>query len=449
MTGERPHPICRLGPWGGPAGAGWALAAVALWGAAVLAARLPLGVQVANDSEQYLAGSVLRPPGYPFLLELFARLFADWAPPALVAFQLLCVLAAALHLSWTLWRRYALHPAAFVTAYVLLTLPLTSLSTALGIHGTIGNRLLTEAVTYALFLLVVSCLLRALFHPRPLPLALGLLLIALATLVRTQMFFLYPLAAAVLLWEWRHGLELRATLLLALSALLLVAGTDLAERLYHRQASGHFGRVSLGSSHFLVGALYMAPPQAAELPERESDREVLRRAYAFLASQKLHSSSRFELDRRLADLYNDKFAAMLNAGLMPAFNQVYAQTPWSDPALIALDRFSDRVAPLFLRHYPASLCKLFLLKLLYSLNFREGLFAAVLLLLPWLPVRRETLLLAGLVALPLLVNRLLLVPILYLGDRYLFYTDILEYVLLLAVADQLLRRGAGPAAARV
>jgi len=410
------------------------------YGIALIVIRLKVGIIWGGDTSQYIEKSVIRPPIYPLLLDLFSYLFGAHEYIALVFFQLIFVLIAAFHLSNTMRKKFHLLPITFTLLSCLLSVPLLSSSVALGLHGEIGNIILTEAISYGLFLFAVAFLVRILFISRPTDFIIFLSLIVILTLTRTQMIFLYVIAIVLILSLYlKRDIRIPAAISLFIVVLVIFLCAELGERLYHKLTNNYFGKISLTESHLLVGAIYVSDKQTFSHIDDIRDRRVLEQAYEFLEDHKLLAKQRFEIGRRMVDLYNDNFAVILGPGLMSSFRRVYAAPPWGDDMLLQVESFSRRVAPVLVIHHYKDVAKLMLLKFLYTLNFREGFFFATFLLFPFVKFTRELKLFSFFVLLMLLTNRLMMTPIIYIGDRYLFYTDILEYVALVIMAEEYLR----------
>ncbi|RPH52479.1 MAG: hypothetical protein EHM85_02740 [Desulfobacteraceae bacterium] len=406
----------------------------------VLINRLKVGVIWAFDTQQYIDKSVIRPPVYPLAISFFKMFFEPHAFIALIFFQLIFVLIAAFYLSNLLRKKFELHPITFTLLHLFLLLPLSAISVAVGIHGEIGNKLLTEALSYGLFLLAVSFLVKTLFTDERRNLIIFILLIGILTLIRTQMIFMYIIAiVAINILQFKVD-HIRSIIILITTGIAIFVFADLSERFYHKAANHYFGKVSLNASHILVGAIYVTNEKVINNIVNQQDREVIKRTYDYLENKKLLAKNRFEIDRRLVDLYNDNFAIILGSGLMASFQHVYSLPKQEDEMLIQFESFSRRVIKILICHNYKEFSKLMLLKFLYTLNFREGFFIALFLFLPFIRLSHEFKIFAFFIFLMLVSNRLIMTPIIYIGDRYLFYTDILEYVIFIIMAEKYLKR---------
>lgn len=415
-----------------------------LYSGVVLVNRLNEGVIWAPDTPQYIEKSVIRPPLYPLLINVFTALFDAYGFIALICFQVLFVLLSAFYLSHILLKKFHVHPVVFVLLYIFLSLPLLSISVAVGIHGGIGNRLLTEAVSYGFFLFAVSYLVKTLFGDERRNFFIFLLLIAILTLIRTPMLFLYGVAGCLIIYLHSRTKNIKRTLGLVLLLVAVFLTADLGERFYHRVVNNYWGKINRDASHLLVGAVYTSDKRVLIWIADPRDREVLRRSYDVLEDKKLLSKNRFEIDRRLVDIYNDHFVPMQTV-LLRSFQDVFPMDENRDRSMreddmyIQFESFSRRVAPVLVFHNYQEFFKLMLLKFLYTFNFREGVFLALFLLFPFVRLSPEFKMTAFFVLLMLLLNRLVMTPIIFIGDRYLLYTDILEYAVMVTMADQYLR----------
>jgi hypothetical protein len=412
---------------------------VFLYSLLVLINRLKAGVIWVPDTRQYIDNSIIRPPVYPLTMDVFKLIFGSHEFFALIFSQLIFVLIAAFYLSNLLRKKFEIHPITFIMLHLFLSLPLLSISVAAGIHGEIGNKLLTEAFSYGLFLLTVSFLVKTLFSDERRNLIIFILLTGLLTLIRTQMIFMYVIAIVSIIVLQLKTCNIRSIIILVVTGIAVFAFAELTERFYHQSVNHYFGKVSLNASHILVGAIYVTDEKIINNIVNQQDREVLKRTYDYMENKKLLAKNRFEINRRLIDLYNDHFAAILNNGLMASFQHVYPQHMHSDEMLLKFESFSRRVVPVLICHNYKELGKLMLLKFLYTLNFREGFFIALFLLFPFIRLSHEFMIFTFFVFLMLIINRLIMTPVIYIGDRYLFYTDILEYVIFIILAEQYLK----------
>jgi hypothetical protein len=224
-------------------------------------------------------------------------------------------------------------------------------------------------------------------------------------------------------------------------AVFLVTG--LGERFYHKAVNNYWGRMNRGASHMIIGAVYISDAQSLNFITQPKDRDVLNRTYAYLENRKLLSKNRFEIDRRLVDLYNDNFC-VLQTVLLKSFQDVFF-TPeeqgnpgLKDSVYKEFEIFAQRVVPLIITNNLKEFSKLMLLKFLYTLNFKEGFFIALFLLFPFVRFSHPFKMMAFFILMMLVLNRLMMTPIIVMTDRYLFYTDILEYVFIALVADHYL-----------
>ncbi|MFB3816905.1 MAG: glycosyltransferase family 39 protein [Candidatus Methylomirabilales bacterium] len=413
----------------------------AAWTAVVLASVWRVGILWGGDTPHYADWSVIRPPLYPLFVAAAHRLFPGAGWLVIVWLQTVFGLLAALHLARALRRHLAARPATVLVAYGLLTLPLTPWSLLLGIYASVGNYLLTEALAYGFALLALSFLLRAQGLTRWREYLGALTCIALAVLVRTQMVFLYALVAAALWREHRWGRPRRAVVA-AFLAVLCVAAVDIGQRLYHAAVHQHFGRVPLLGSGLLVSALYVSPPDAHRSLADDRPAAVVREARRRLGELRVLAGDRHGTSHSLVSLYNDSYNRILGV-VTDTFSAVYGLRSWSDQMFVRYEAFAWTVAPRLIAASGLAYPKLVLLKFLYGFGFREGVFLTLVLLLGRLPVRRDVRTLAWLVAVPLLVNRALLAPVTYMADRYVFYTDILEYVVLAVLLMELAEQRKG------
>ena len=136
------------------------------------------------------------------------------------------------------------------------------------------------------------------------------------------MLFLYGVAGCLILYLHFRAKNIKQTLGLVVVLVLVFLAADLGERFYHKIVNNYWGKINRDASHLLVSAVYTSNEKALDWIADPQDREVLRRTYAVLEDKKLLSKNRFEIERRLVDIYNDYFGT-IQAVLLRSFQDVF------------------------------------------------------------------------------------------------------------------------------
>ncbi|MFA5139122.1 MAG: hypothetical protein WC728_07805 [Elusimicrobiota bacterium] len=387
------------------------------------------GPQMFPDTPSYVANSILRPPLYPLLLDLLGSL-------ALVcAFQVVLCAAAAAWLTFTLKDRLGLPPVLAWLCHALLLSPLLPFPL---ITGSIGNAVLSEALAYALFLAAAAFLVRHATGARPWDAPVFIGLCGLLTLVRSQFVFLAPAALVVLVQSWSSAAGGSRRRGLALAAAAAVLAPPMLNYGYHRivnrasppgQAGLYLLSYMLYAGEGLETRVRLDPEQAALLNE----------ARAAMDAGKLGAWYRYEANASLAN-YLDGNYNRICWGVAAAVIDRRAGGLSPTEQAAARGRIAADLAWPLLRAAPGAYLKLVAALVLAKMPFYLGLFLAfVLAYCAALFVRDRdgAAFAAGSFTLMHFSNVLLVGAFQPLLHRYIFYTEILQVVALVALVHHL------------
>lgn len=248
-----------------------------------LSFSLSIGVIWAGDSLWYLSGSMRVSPLYPLILKLLRLLFSENAYPyVLIALQQILLAYAIfsftdmmereMRLSWY-WRAASCAWLAFMLyAFRLLIIGGDT-------ETFFCNAVLTEGITYPLYLLFVKYWFLAVKRRSYLYLLSAAAFSLLLTSTRGQFYWLLIalLAGLIAVWRKSETRSVRAVWLKALAAAaayaLLAFGISAA---YHATANGSAAGTTLGAEVTLTAALYDCDEEAiAFLPEGSEEAIVL------------------------------------------------------------------------------------------------------------------------------------------------------------------------------
>lgn len=247
------------------------------------------------DTHSYVVHSFLRQPLYPLIIDLFKLLAGSRYEAALCAVQIAAVLASAARLALAL--RGEIPDWLLVGVFCLVSWPLHSCR--------VGNYIDPEGAAYAVLLVFLASAFQVQSLRQTGRLALLAGLIALDTLIKAQMIFLYPVYALLLarlfLQERRPALLIRPAVFLAAA----FAGAGLLTSVYNLAFNGVFSRKTVGGRvHFAAEALYVSEPADLELFAGAPYYPAIERIYKDLESARLLSKFRFERDANLARYFS-------------------------------------------------------------------------------------------------------------------------------------------------
>jgi hypothetical protein len=278
---------------------------------------LALPPELQPDTASYLSHSPERGPVYPYLLDLFLRLFGQGTGYTLLArFQAAGLLVASAFFAHQVGRALGLGTGWRQVLFLMLALP--------GLK--FASVLLTEPLGYALLIIFWAVfagqVIEAATARRDWLLA---ALCGLCLLLRPQMIFLPAFLGLVLLL--RCTLQRDRAAFLGLAALLLcLAGATLLRGLDNQSRHGSFATASSGGVHLLSSLLYIAQAEDAAAITDPEARSLFLAANAKAEAAGLtrrqwdHSRAHFDMcmDKLVFEVVRPSLTEALPKDLSPA-----------------------------------------------------------------------------------------------------------------------------------
>ncbi|MBQ6426062.1 MAG: hypothetical protein IJJ92_04640 [Clostridia bacterium] len=219
-----------------------------------------IGVIFAGDSYWYMRQSIRVSPGYPLLISLFRHVFLEshWAT-ALVLFQELLTAYAVFTFANTVKKLFTLSSllqfiVAFFTAFMYYAFRLLIIGKETDTF--FCNTILTEGITYPLFILLFKYLLLSVVNHdrRLLPTVYSISFII--TLIRGQFFWIPLFLVGYCFYIFIPSSILRKTITSSLLLVSFILLSSISSMLYHYHASGTISTTTLGTESTLTAVLY-------------------------------------------------------------------------------------------------------------------------------------------------------------------------------------------------
>lgn len=333
FTGESSGPRFRLG-------AVALLAIAAVW-------VLSRGYTLTDDSGGYLDRVVFRTPLYPLLLATCGKILGEHQLPAALTVQLLIVLAGIYALVSRLRTDLRLRDAVSWAVILALLFPIVGPPRA-------ANRILPEALAYALVLLAFERFLAAVRTRDSGRFGVYCLWAALGMLARPQLLFLHALSLAGVLYLTLRGTG-RRTIMTAVGLWMAFALFAVgADRAYHSVVHGRFVNIPFSGIQLVAQALYVSQPGDERfLDPRQADLFLTVRAHAdakgLLASANpVHGGL-----TRFADHHRQSYNRLVWGTLVPDLEQAgILDSERSAEGMIAVDRTLLPIASRLIRARP-------------------------------------------------------------------------------------------------
>jgi hypothetical protein len=218
------------------------------------------------DTTQYLHGSAIRPPIYTALLQLNQLITVD--PHFYLTFILQLIAGVTC----------SIYAGRQMQSMLSLPIPMGYLfSTIFFIPYFFGdykfaNRLLSEGISYPLYLFGFSNLLSACVKQQIKPYNVFLISLYFMILTRPQMMFLYPIALVAWLYIALYfNVSIRKKTMILLSLIAVIIGANLTDRSYHYVKHGHFATEPMFDFALAVPNLFLSTESdSQQIPHKEN-----------------------------------------------------------------------------------------------------------------------------------------------------------------------------------
>ena len=397
------------------------------------------------DSIGYMESFIIRSAGYPLFLKLIQFVFGDFFDVGLILIQLVLGLAAIHFFVQTVRKHFSLH--------MLLTSFLTiALLFPYFFNGKIANNILSEALSYALYLVVITYFIKFLLNYQKRALFVAIPFIFLLLTVRTQFFYLIPLGIVMMIWaSWQQKQWKKHRLLIGLYILLpfLVVLTD---KTYHKIAHGHFVSTPWTGIHLAAPAYYVAQVEDERLFDDPQEKAMFQKIHAELVAKRLNAHLPFDPEKgSMISQFINNYTVIANSTI---FQLTYAS--FDDPLTeneryIRTEEMTKKMTvPLVKDNFKLWL-KLYGRNVLYGFHSTENfILYAFLLLFSILFVWKKDHVLGRISTVVLIASFANVFGIavgIYTVFRYTFYNDWVIFLVVILVLNELLKKSHKPSEA--
>ena len=249
------------------------------------------GVKTFPDTNSYLNNSLLRTPPYPLLLDFFKFLFGSDYLLMIVRFQIILSFLFVLVLSWTIKQYFNLGKLTFYIIYFILLSPIYSPFVYLSKQLQIANNILSESITYSLFLLTITVMVKFIFELKLQYLIYVLLCSVLTAMVRPQFLFLYFFDIIIIIYYGYITMNFVYTLVIGLLLSLFIFTASLLTKTYNFIYHGIFAGIPTVGVQLITPQLYLSHSQDIELFTNIEEKAWLAKIYEEMVTRQLLNPS--------------------------------------------------------------------------------------------------------------------------------------------------------------
>ncbi|MAO08496.1 MAG: hypothetical protein CL596_07285 [Alteromonas sp.] len=213
-------------------------------------------ILVSNDSEGYIKMYIIRSPGYPLFLKGIFTIFQDNYAFGTKLIQGILGISAIHFLVHTIRRHNLLAPIWLIGFFLILAIPYLY-------NHQVANNLLSMALSYPLYLIIVAFFFNYLIFKKAKHLLYASPIIILLLLTRSQFLFLIPVGVFLTLWILRKNLK---KAIIPLSVLILIPIlVNTSDSLYHKVVHGNYATTPFTGIHLLSPLVFITNEQSENL----------------------------------------------------------------------------------------------------------------------------------------------------------------------------------------
>ncbi|OAB81810.1 hypothetical protein [Cochleicola gelatinilyticus] len=302
------------------------------------------GLELYNDSDGYIDQSIIRLPAYALVLQLF---YSESTSIPLLLFQSLSVCGAVYLLSMNVKKHLQLPAIVCLALAAVLLLP--------AVFGSrYANSVLSEALAYPLYLLVVHFFSLGFFRNQSKYIGYGSGVVFVLLLTRGQFLYLIPVALLLLGWISFQLKTFRSNSWLFIMIIAVPFLTSLTDKTYHKITNGHFVTTPWTGLHLLSPAVYVANRNDGALFLDTEAQHFFDAIYAKLDERALniHHPDVVHIDQ--TEYYRFKYSRIANWTLYDYGKNVLLPNGTEDEKFIKLDTVTKQMAfPLIVKNWKA------------------------------------------------------------------------------------------------
>ncbi|MFK7748154.1 MAG: glycosyltransferase family 39 protein [Kordia sp.] len=238
-------------------------------------------IELFPDSSGYLNMHIIRTPGYPLFLQFIQSIFGDNYQLGVVIFQILLGCFSIYYFIRKLRSSHILNEFFSVCFALVLLLPFL-----IGLR--IANNMLTESISYSLYLILVAKFISFFISKNSKELYYSLPILALLLITRYQFVYLIPLALLMIFWisYQQKSIKKHAVLIVLFITLPLI--TSLIDKTYHKIIHGHFVSTPWTGMNMITAPFFVSDTEDEALFESPLEKEFFKKTHYSLIDKKMN-----------------------------------------------------------------------------------------------------------------------------------------------------------------
>ncbi|WP_298507549.1 hypothetical protein [uncultured Kordia sp.] len=293
------------------------------------------------DSIGYLNMHIIRTPGYPLFLQLIQNVFGDYYDSGIAIFQIVFGCFSVYYFIHKLRSNQVLNDFFSVCFAFVLLLPFL-----VGLK--IANNILTESISYSLYLIIVAKFISFFISKQIKELYYSLPILACLLITRYQFIYLIPIGLGLIFWISYQQKSFKKHAISIVLFITLPLITSLIDRTYHKVVHGHFVSTPWTGMNMITAPFFVSDAEDEALFEDRIEKEFFQRTHYSLIENNMNIN---DVDLTVfptpTQFYIGRFADITMGPIFKNGKKVLEDSPSQIERFIALDKMtSNMVKPL-------------------------------------------------------------------------------------------------------
>lgn len=386
------------------------------------------------DSYGYLHSSLIRSFGYPFFISIHKLVFANNYLTFVKFSQFLLIFGSSLFFIKTLQKYILSNKLYLFLVFVILLLPLF-------FETKIANSILSEGISYAFYLLFLSCFFTIIFSKKAeiKQYVFGSLLLILLINTRGQFLFLIPLLIITLaLKHYKTKISFKKLLTLFVLIITIPLLSVLSDKTYHKVKHNYFVSTPWTGIQLAALPIFLSQKNDSILFNDETEKKYFLYVYKKLENDKLLYSQLKKEDYDF-DFYAKNYTNICNKNLSD-YGESFFINETQDIKIIKNDKITAKIAIVLLKKHFIKWTT-FVFKNLYNgyysiANLCLLIFILLISLTQYLKTKKKIFLVLLVLGLLLFFNLLLISLVEPIIGRYIFYNNWVLFVIIACLLEK-------------
>ncbi len=373
------------------------------------------------DSLGYINADLIRSFGYPMFLAIHKIIFGSQYLAVVSFSQCLFILISAYIFTKTIEKHLIYNKLYVFLLFVILLVPIF-------FETKVANSILSEGISYSLYLLFLSCFFEIVFTPNPKVkyFVISVLLVFLLINTRGQFLFLIPFLILILALKHYHKkIDTKKFYLLFVLIIVIPIISILTDKTYHKIKHNHFVSTPWTGIQLAALPFFLSQEEDATLFKNDTEKKYFLFVYKKIKKQKL-LLSQLNPDEYDYDFYAKNYTTICNTTLSE-YGELFFKNDNALVRTVKNDKITIKIALILLKQHPIK-WGTFVVKNLYNGFYSISYFVTLIFLLfisfaYYLKTKAKLFFVVAFLSLLVFLNLVLIALVEPIIARYIFYNN--------------------------